>query len=180
MLNILQLLSATATQTHELCSLIKHTKAQLLDTRKTIPGFRLAQKYAVRCGGGLNHRIGLFDAYLIKENHIRSAGGIVKAVAKARELAKSKMVEVEVTNIQELIEAIDAQANIVMLDNFSIEQILEAVRLNDHRVLLEVSGNIDREKIIKVAETGVDFISVGGITKNIKAIDLSMQIDLPI
>lgn len=177
-LNFLQMLSATATETFILQSLINNYKTKLLDTRKTIPGFRMAQKYAVRCGGGYNHRIGLFDAYLIKENHIRSAGGIEKAIAKAHKLNKSKMVEVEVTNFEELDQAIAAKADIVMLDNFSLKDIEQAVELARNNVLLEVSGNVDEETIVDIAKTGVDFISVGAITKNIKAIDLSMQIEL--
>ncbi|APC97083.1 carboxylating nicotinate-nucleotide diphosphorylase [Francisella frigiditurris] len=177
-LNFLQMLSATATETFILQSLISNYKTKLLDTRKTIPGFRMAQKYAVRCGGGYNHRIGLFDAYLIKENHIRSAGGIEKAIAKARKLNESKMVEVEVTNFEELDQAIATKADIVMLDNFSLKNIEEAVELAKNNVLLEVSGNVDEETIVDIAKTGVDFISVGAITKNIKAIDLSMQIEL--
>ncbi|MFC4891605.1 carboxylating nicotinate-nucleotide diphosphorylase [Pseudofrancisella aestuarii] len=177
-LNFLQMLSATATETFILQSLISNYKTKLLDTRKTIPGFRIAQKYAVRCGGGYNHRIGLFDAYLIKENHIRSAGGIEKAIAKAHKLHKSKMVEIEVTNFEELDQAIAAKADIVMLDNFSLKDIEEAVELAKNNVLLEVSGNVDEETIVDIAKTGVDFISVGAITKNIKAIDLSMQIEL--
>lgn len=127
-LNFIQTLSATATTTNKLVSLITDSKTKLLDTRKTVPGFRVAQKYAVKCGGGYNHRVGLFDAFLIKENHIRSAGNISKAVARANDIAKDKMVEVEVTNLDELNQAIEAKADIVMLDNFSIQDILEAVK----------------------------------------------------
>ncbi|MCL4127177.1 UNVERIFIED_CONTAM: hypothetical protein GTU68_008952 [Idotea baltica] len=176
MLNFIQTLSATATTTNNLVSLIAESKTKLLDTRKTIPGFRLAQKYAVKCGGGYNHRVGLFDAFLIKENHIRSAGNISKAVARANDIAKDKMVEVEVTNLDELNQAIEAKADIVMLDNFSIQDILEAVKIAKGKLLLEVSGNINENTIIDVAKTGVDFVSVGAITKSVKAIDLSMQV----
>ncbi|QLE78464.1 carboxylating nicotinate-nucleotide diphosphorylase [Francisella sp. Scap27] len=175
-LNFIQTLSATATTTNKLVSLITDSKTKLLDTRKTVPGFRVAQKYAVKCGGGYNHRVGLFDAFLIKENHIRSAGNISKAVARANDIAKDKMVEVEVTNLDELNQAIEAKADIVMLDNFSIQDILEAVKIAKGKLLLEVSGNINENTIIDVAKTGVDFVSVGAITKSVKAIDLSMQV----
>lgn len=178
MLNFIQMLSATATETHKLVKLISNYNTKLLDTRKTIPGFRLAQKYAVKCGGGFNHRIGLFDGYLIKENHIRSAGGITQAVTNAYKLDKTKMIEVEVTNLDELKEAIAAGSNIIMLDNFSLAEIEMAVDIAKGKVALEVSGNINSNTIVAIAETGVDFISVGAITKNIKAIDLSMQVQL--
>jgi nicotinate-nucleotide pyrophosphorylase (carboxylating) len=178
MLNFIQMLSATATATNNLVRLISDYKTKLLDTRKTIPGFRLAQKYAVKCGGGFNHRIGLFDGYLIKENHIRSAGGISQAVTKAKELDSSKVVEVEVTSLNELSQAINAGADITMLDNFSIEDIYKAVDLAKDKVALEVSGNIDSGTIVEIAKTGVDFISVGAITKHINAIDLSMQVQI--
>ncbi|AEI36408.1 MULTISPECIES: carboxylating nicotinate-nucleotide diphosphorylase [Francisella] len=178
MLNFIQMLSATATATNNLVKLIADHKTKLLDTRKTIPCFRMAQKYAVTCGGGFNHRIGLFDAYLIKENHIRSAGGIAKAVSKAARLQPTKTIEVEVTNLDELNQAIQAGANIIMLDNFSIEDINKAVEIAKGKVALEVSGNIDSNSIVKMAQTGVDFISVGAITKHITAIDLSMQVQL--
>lgn len=178
MLNFIQMLSATATSTNKLVRLISEHKTKLLDTRKTIPGFRLAQKYAVRCGGGFNHRIGLFDAYLIKENHIRSAGGILQAVKKAKQLDSSKIVEVEVTSLDELNQAVDAGADIIMLDNFSVLDIKKAVSLAKDKVALEVSGNIDSNTIVEMAKTGVDFISVGAITKHINAIDLSMQVQI--
>ncbi|MEY8716552.1 carboxylating nicotinate-nucleotide diphosphorylase [Francisella philomiragia] len=178
MLNFIQMLSATATATNNLVKLIADYNTKLLDTRKTIPCFRMAQKYAVTCGGGFNHRIGLFDAYLIKENHIRSAGGIAKAVSKAARLQPTKTIEVEVTNLDELNQAIQAGANIIMLDNFSIEDINKAVEIAKDKVALEVSGNIDSNSIVKMAQTGVDFISVGAITKHITAIDLSMQVQL--
>ena len=175
LLNFIQTLSATATQTHKIAELISDYDTKLLDTRKTIPGLRIAQKYAVRCGGGYNHRIGLFDGYLIKENHIHSAGSITKAVERAYELNKDKIIEVEVTNISELQEAIKTKTHIIMLDNFPIESIKKAVSIaKDNNVLLEVSGNINENSIVEIAKTGVDFISVGAITKNIKAIDLSM------
>lgn len=177
-LNFIQTLSATATSTHHLVSLITDSNTRLLDTRKTIPAFRMAQKYAVKCGGGYNHRIGLFDAFLIKENHIRSAGGIQNAVTRANEIAKDKMVEVEVTNIDELNQAIETKADIVMLDNFTIEDTKKAVQIAEGKLLLEVSGNVDETTIIDIAKTGVDFVSVGAITKHIKAIDLSMQIKI--
>ncbi|MED7819704.1 MULTISPECIES: carboxylating nicotinate-nucleotide diphosphorylase [unclassified Francisella] len=178
MLNFIQMLSATATATNNLVKLISNYETKLLDTRKTIPGFRLAQKYAVKCGGGFNHRIGLFDGYLIKENHIRSTGGISQAVAKAKQLDSSKVVEVEVTSLDELNQAINAGADIAMLDNFPIEDIYTAVGLAKDKVALEVSGNIDSNSILEMAKTGVDFISVGALTKHIKAIDLSMQVQI--
>ncbi|AJI53566.1 carboxylating nicotinate-nucleotide diphosphorylase [Francisella philomiragia] len=178
MLNFIQMLSATATATNDLVKLIADYKTKLLDTRKTIPCFRMAQKYAVKCGGGFNHRIGLFDAYLIKENHIRSAGGIAKAISKAARLQPTKTIEVEVTNLDELNQAILAGANIIMLDNFSIEDINKAVETAKGKAALEVSGNIDSNSIVEIAKTGVDFISVGAITKHITAIDLSMQVQL--
>lgn len=177
-LNFIQMLSATATATNKLVRLISEHKTKLLDTRKTIPGFRLAQKYAVKCGGGFNHRIGLFDAYLIKENHIRSAGGILQVVTKAKQLDSSKIVEIEVTNLDELSQAINAGADIIMLDNFSVEDIKKAVSLAKDKVALEISGNIDSNTIVEMAKTGVDFISVGAITKHINAIDLSMQVQI--
>lgn len=178
MLNFIQMLSATATSTNNLVKLISNYKTKLLDTRKTIPGFRLAQKYAVRCGGGFNHRIGLFDSYLIKENHIRSTGSIYQAVTKAKELDSNKTVEVEVTNLDELNQAISVGADIIMLDNFSIEDIYTAVDLAKNKVALEVSGNINDDTIVEVAKTGVNFISVGAITKHVHAIDLSMQVQI--
>jgi nicotinate-nucleotide pyrophosphorylase (carboxylating) len=178
MLNFIQTLSATATSTYKMSNLIVDYKTKLLDTRKTIPGLRIAQKYAVKCGGAFNHRIGLYDGYLIKENHIRSAGSIAKAVSKANELHSDKFVEVEVTSINELQQAIQAKADIVMLDNFTLNDINKAVIMSKDKLLLEVSGNINSETIVEIAKTGVDFISVGGITKHIQAIDLSMQIEI--
>lgn len=173
-LNFLQLLSGTATVTNQFVKLLQGTKTKLLDTRKTIPGLRTAQKYAVACGGGTNHRMGLYDAILIKENHIRAAGGIAAAITRAKTL--HRQVEIEVENLAGLDEAIGAGANRVLLDNFNIEQIREAVDLNAGRSLLEVSGGVDLEMLQTIAATGVDFISVGALTKHVRAIDFSMRI----
>lgn len=181
-LNFLQTLSGTATTTAELVTKIEGTGVRLLDTRKTLPGLRRAQKYAVRMGGGNNHRTGLFDAILIKENHIRSAGSIAAALAAARELAADRdedvMVEIEVEAIPELEEALDSGAMRILLDNFSADQLREAVALAARPARkpaeLEASGNITAETIRAVAETGVDYISTGAITKNVRAADLSM------
>lgn len=176
-LNFLQLLSGTATLTAEYVALIAHTRTRLLDTRKTIPGLRLAQKYAVRCGGADNHRIGLFDQFLIKENHIAAAGSISAAVARAKDLNASLKVEVEVENLEQLEEAAAAGADIVMLDNFSIHETARAVQVAAGRVLLESSGGINHETIVKVAEAGVDYVSVGGLTKTVRPLDLSMRFE---
>ncbi len=175
-LNFLQSLSATATSTAAYVRLIEHTSTKLLDTRKTIPGLRLAQKYAVKCGGGENHRIGLYDAFLIKENHIKAAGSINNAVAQAHKIAPGKKVEVEVENNQELELAIKAGADIIMIDNYSPEQIQEAVKINNRQAKLEVSGNIDLDTIASYAQSGVDYISSGALTKHVKAIDLSLRL----
>jgi nicotinate-nucleotide pyrophosphorylase (carboxylating) len=179
-LNFLQTLSATATTTYQYSQLLDNYKTKLLDTRKTLPGMRLAQKYAVRCGGGVNHRIGLFDAYLIKENHIFACGGIAQAVKAAKQLNPGKTVEVEVENLDEFSQALAAEADIIMLDNFSITDIEQAVQQNknnsSHQAKLEVSGNVTDERLQELAATGVDFISSGALTKNIQAIDLSMRI----
>jgi len=179
-LNFLQTLSATATTTYQYSQLLDNYKTKLLDTRKTLPGMRLAQKYAVRCGGGVNHRIGLFDAYLIKENHIFACGGIAQAVKAAKQLNPGKTVEVEVENLNEFSQALAAEADIIMLDNFSIADIEQAVQQNknnsSHQAKLEVSGNVTDERLQELAATGVDFISSGALTKNIQAIDLSMRI----
>ena len=179
-LNFLQTLSATATTTYQYSQLLNNYKTKLLDTRKTLPGMRLAQKYAVRCGGGVNHRIGLFDAYLIKENHIFACGGIAQAVKAAKQLNPGKTVEVEVENLDEFSQALAAEADIIMLDNFSIADIEQAVQQNQnnasHQAKLEVSGNVTDERLQELAATGVDFISSGALTKNIQAIDLSMRI----
>lgn len=175
-LNFLQTLSATATQTRALVAQLANTNAKLLDTRKTLPGLRVAQKYAVLVGGGQNHRMGLFDAYLIKENHIMAAGSIAAAIAQAQQNAPGHMVEVEVESLTELSEAIDAGANRIMLDNFNLVQMREAVAINQGRAELEASGGVNHETIRAIAETGVDYISVGAITKDIRAIDLSMRL----
>ncbi|MGQ4878725.1 carboxylating nicotinate-nucleotide diphosphorylase [Billgrantia sp. LNSP4103-1] len=175
-LNLLQTLSATATRTRRYVDLLEGTGVRLLDTRKTLPGLRLAQKYAVTCGGGHNHRIGLFDAFLIKENHIAACGSIKAAVKEARSIARDLPVEVEVENFDELDQALAAGADIVMLDNFSLDAMREAVKRNAGRATLEASGNVDETTLRQIAETGVDCISSGALTKDIKAIDLSMRI----
>lgn len=175
-LNFLQLLSSTATTSQHYSQLIAHTQTQLLDTRKTIPGLRTAQKYAVACGGGHNHRMGLFDAFLIKENHILAVGGICQAIKAARLQAPMKTLEIEVENLTELEQALAAKPDIIMLDNFSIDNIKAAVALNAGQVKLEVSGGITNSELIEIAETGVDYISVGALTKNIQAVDLSFRI----
>ncbi|GGF67034.1 carboxylating nicotinate-nucleotide diphosphorylase [Alteromonas lipolytica] len=177
-LNFLQMLSGTATDTAYYASLLAHSDTRILDTRKTIPGLRLAQKYAVACGGGKNHRIGLYDAFLIKENHIMACGGIQEAISTAKTQAPGKPVEVEVENLDELQQAIEAGADIVMLDNFSNEQIQRAVSLTQKRCKLEVSGNITSERLTSLATLGVDYISSGALTKHVKAIDLSLRINL--
>lgn len=175
-LNLLQTLSATATQTRGYVELIDGSGVRLLDTRKTLPGLRLAQKYAVTCGGGYNHRIGLFDAFLIKENHIAACGGIAAAVEAARRIARDLPVEVEVENLEELDSALAAGADVVMLDNFSLDDMREAVRRNAGKATLEASGNVDATTLKAIADTGVDCISSGALTKDIKAIDLSMRL----
>ena len=178
-LNFLQVFSATATTTARFVEAVSGTRAKILDTRKTIPGLRLAQKYAVRCGGGVNHRFGLYDAILIKENHILGAGGIATAVGEARRLHPGVPVEVEVESIDELRQGLQAGAERLLLDNFSVEQLREAVAVNrkdgDPPAVLEASGNMSLSTVRTVAETGVDYISVGALTKNIEAIDLSMR-----
>lgn len=176
-LNFLQTLSATATQVHYYVEQLKGTKTQLLDTRKTIPGLRLAQKYAVKCGGGVNHRFGLYDAFLIKENHIRACGSIAAAIALARQMNKHILVETEVENLAELHEALDARPDRILLDNFTQDMLLDAVKINQPKVCtLEASGGITLNNIAEVASSGVDFISVGAITKSIQAIDLSLLV----
>ncbi|WP_339726170.1 carboxylating nicotinate-nucleotide diphosphorylase [uncultured Paraglaciecola sp.] len=175
-LNFLQTLSGTATIVAKCVKELAGTKTQLLDTRKTLPGMRLAQKYAVACGGGTNHRIGLFDAYLIKENHILACGSIQAAVTKAREHHADLPVEVEVESIQELLQAIAAKADIVMLDNFSLAMLKQAVILNEGQCKLEVSGNITIDGLKKLSALGVDFISSGALTKHVQAIDLSLRV----
>ena len=176
-LNLLQLLSATATVARKYADAVADTGCKILDTRKTIPGLRDAQKYAVACGGCHNHRIGLYDGVLIKENHIMAAGSITKAIQKARELT-SVTVEVEVESMSELLEALAAKPDRIMLDNFSLTDLRAAVKLNAGAVELEASGNIDLDNIHSIAQTGVDYISIGALTKHVKAVDLSMRIKL--
>jgi nicotinate-nucleotide pyrophosphorylase (carboxylating) len=178
-LNFLQMLCGTATATHRYASLLAGTQCRLLDTRKTIPGLRRAQKYAVRVGGGQNHRMGLFDGILIKENHIMAAGSVAAAVSAARREARVP-VEVEVESLAELKQAIEAGADIALLDNFSVPLLREGVALNvaeGRKLKLEASGNVTLETIRTIAETGVDFVSVGGITKHVRAVDLSMRFE---
>jgi nicotinate-nucleotide pyrophosphorylase (carboxylating) len=181
MLNFLQTLSATASVSRAYARKVAHTDVKLLDTRKTIPGLRTAQKYAVRVGGCFNHRMGLFDAFLIKENHISACGSIAKAIQTARQLAPAKPVEVEVETFSELDQALSAGADIIMLDNFSLDDMRTAVRIArtypDSRCQLEASGGINDQTLVAVAETGVDFISMGVLTKDVKAIDLSMRFE---
>ncbi|PXW90834.1 nicotinate-nucleotide pyrophosphorylase [carboxylating] [Nitrosomonas sp. Nm84] len=179
-LNFLQMLSAIATHTKRFTDAIAGTKAHIVDTRKTLPGLRLAQKYAVTCGSGVNHRIGLYDGILIKENHIIAAGGIKPALMKAQEIAPPEVfIQIEVESLQELHEALTAGATMVLLDNFTLSQLRDAVALilqrSSERIVLEASGNITLNNVRQIAETGVDRISVGGLTKNIQAIDLSMR-----
>ena len=174
-LNFIQTLSAVATKTAEYLKYLEGTHTKLLDTRKTLPGLRIAQKYAVAIGGGQNHRLGLFDAFLIKENHIMAAGGIAQAIAKAHQIAPNKPVEVEVETWDELNQAIEAHADIVMLDNFSQQQMIDAVKHVAGRCKLEASGNITLDNLREVASTGVDYISMGVLTKDVQAIDLSMR-----
>ncbi len=175
-LNYLQTLSGTATITRRYVDLVKHTDVRLLDTRKTIPGLRLAQKYAVKMGGGHNHRIGLFDAFLIKENHIAAAGSIPSAINRARQLSSDVRIEVEVENLHEFRIAIEAEPDWIMLDNFTQEDLLEAVASNNSNIKLEASGGIEQSAdLIRIAESGVDYISIGALTKHCEAIDLSMR-----
>ncbi len=176
-LNFLQLLSGTASTAGQYAARVAHTGVKLLDTRKTVPGLRLAQKYAVICGGCYNHRIGLFDAFLIKENHISAAGSIAKAVAAARDVAPDKPVEVEVENEAELEQALTAGADRIMLDNFTLEALRDAVSHTAGSADLEASGNVTDETLVAIAEPGVDFISIGALTKHVRALDLSMRID---
>lgn len=175
-LNFLQTLSGVATQTRMLVDKIAHTKAQLLDTRKTIPGLRLAQKYAVKCGGGVNHRLGLYDCVMLKENHIIASNGITKAVEKARNQYPQLDLIVEVETLEQLTEALNLKGiTRVLCDNFSHQQLTQAVLMISGKLPLEASGNINADTLVEVAETGVDFISTGSITKNIQAIDLSLR-----
>jgi nicotinate-nucleotide pyrophosphorylase (carboxylating) len=175
-LNFLQTLSATASTVAAYVDVVRGTRTKILDTRKTIPGMRAAQKYAVRCGGGVNHRMGLFDAFLIKENHILACGSITKAVATARKQHPDKQVEVEVENLYELEQGLAAGADILMLDNFSLADIKEAVIRNKGQAKLEVSGNVTLDTLPELAQTGVDYISCGALTKDIRAVDLSLRI----
>ena len=180
-MNFLQSLSATATVTSIYQSKLEGTNCKLLDTRKTIPGMRFGQKYAVKCGGGVNHRLGLSDAYLIKENHILACGGIKEAIQTAQQSHPDKLLEIEVESLSELSQALDSGAQVVMLDNFTLKEMSEAVKLRDihpNKAKLEASGNVSLETIKDIADTGIDFISVGALTKHIDAIDLSMRITL--
>jgi nicotinate-nucleotide pyrophosphorylase (carboxylating) len=174
-INFLQTLSGTATLTRSYVDLIRDTNCHILDTRKTLPQLRVAQKYAVLCGGGRNHRIGLFDAYLIKENHLAASGGIAQTVARARQLHPDKFVEVEVEDLEQLQQAIDAGVDRAMLDNFTTADMERAVELTQQRIELEASGNIDHQRLVEIAATGVDFISIGALTKNLRAIDFSLR-----
>jgi len=174
-LNFLQTLSAVASKCQNYSDQVKHTQVKLLDTRKTLPGLRTALKYAVTQGGCHNHRIGLFDAFLIKENHINACGGIQQAIEQAHIIAPGKPVEVEVESWDELNQALEAGANIIMLDNFSIEDTKKAVIHTNGKAKLEASGGITDETLVSIAETGVDFISLGTLTKDVKAVDLSMR-----
>lgn len=175
-LNFLQLMSGTAYKCHQYSQLVKHTKVKLLDTRKTIPGLRIAQKYAAKTGGCHNHRIGLFDAFLIKENHIGACGSLTAAVETARAQNTGCLVEVEVESFAQLDEALAAKADRIMLDNFTSQDMRKAVELVAGRIELEASGNITRETIAEYAETGVDYISIGALTKHCRATDLSMRL----
>jgi nicotinate-nucleotide pyrophosphorylase (carboxylating) len=179
-LNFLQLLSAVATETRRYVEAVAGTGCTILDTRKTLPGLRTAQKYAVVCGGAANHRMGLFDMVLVKENHIAAAGSLTRAVESARRHVPGLKVEVEVETMKELEEALVAKPDIIMLDNFAPDEMREAVALNKergHRAKLEASGNVSLDTIRRIAETGVDFISVGGLTKHVRAVDLSMRLE---
>ncbi|MCP8463836.1 carboxylating nicotinate-nucleotide diphosphorylase [Pseudomonas sp. ZM23] len=177
-LNFLQLLSGTATRARHYADLVGGTGVKLLDTRKTLPGLRLAQKYAITCGGCHNHRIGLYDAFLIKENHIAACGGIAEAIAAAHRIAPGKPVEVEVEDLAELRQALEARADIIMLDELSLDDMRTAVALTAGRAKLEASGGITETTLRTIAETGVDYISIGTLTKDVKALDLSMRLAL--
>ncbi|MER2044787.1 carboxylating nicotinate-nucleotide diphosphorylase [Pantoea agglomerans] len=174
-LNFVQTLSGVATEVSRYAALLAGSQTQLLDTRKTLPGLRTALKYAVLCGGGSNHRLGLSDAYLIKENHIIASGSIRQAVERAQWLQPDVPVEVEVESLEELRQALEAETDIVMLDNFSLEAMRAAVELNQGRALLEVSGNVTETTLPQIALTGVDYVSVGALTKHVRALDLSMR-----
>lgn len=177
-LNFLQTLSAVATRTRRFVDAVQGTRAVIVDTRKTLPGLRIAEKYAVKCGGGQNHRIGLFDGILIKENHIMAAGGITSALRAAeRAAAQGTMIQVEVENLSQLEEALAAGARLVLLDNFSLESLREAVRVSAGRAVLEASGGVSLDTVRAIAGTGVDRISVGCLTKDIQAVDLSLRFE---
>lgn len=177
-LNFLQLLSGTATIAHRYSSAVAGTGAVILDTRKTLPGLRQAQKYAVHCGGASNHRIGLFDAILIKDNHIRAAGSVTAALEQAQRIGpEGTLIEIEVENMEQLEEALDAGARRVLLDNFSVAELRQALKQNGGRAELEASGGVSLDNVRQIAETGVNFISVGELTKHVHAIDLSMRFD---
>ena len=175
-LNFLQLLSGVASRCRYYSSKVAHTQVTLLDTRKTLPGLRIAQKYAATCGGFGNHRLGLYDAFLIKENHIASAGSVQRAIENAHRVAPGRPVEVEVENLEEFEQALHANADIIMLDEFSLSDLCKAVSICSGRAKLEASGGITEENLVEIAETGVDYISLGTVTKDVKAIDLSMRI----
>ncbi|MFJ3467189.1 carboxylating nicotinate-nucleotide diphosphorylase [Pseudomonas sp. NPDC090201] len=177
-LNFLQLLSGVATRSQHYADMVADTQVKLLDTRKTLPGLRLAQKYAVTCGGCHNHRIGLFDAFLIKENHIAACGGIAQAITAAHKIAPGKPVEVEVESLDELKQALDGGADIIMLDELSLDDMREAVCLTAGRAKLEASGGVTDATLRTIAETGVDYISIGTLTKDVKAVDLSMRLSI--
>lgn len=177
-LNFLQMLSAVATKTAKYVAVVAGTRAAIVDTRKTLPGLRLAQKYAVRCGGGTNHRVGLYDAVLIKENHIAAAGGIPQVLAQADKIAaQASFVEIEVETLAQLSEALDAGARMVLLDNMDLPTLHEAVRINAGRAILEISGGVTLDGLRTLAETGVDRISIGTLTKDVQATDYSMRFD---
>ncbi|MEX2473972.1 carboxylating nicotinate-nucleotide diphosphorylase [Marinobacter sp.] len=176
-LNWLQTLSGTATACAEYADRVAHTDVRLLDTRKTLPGLRLAQKYAVTCGGCFNHRLGLWDAFLIKENHIAACGSIAAAVTEARSIAPGRPVEVETENLDELDQALNAGADIIMLDEFTLSDMKHAVAITAGKARLEASGGINADTLVPIAATGVDYISIGALTKDLKAIDLSMRLD---
>lgn len=176
-LNWLQTLSGVATACAAYAGKVAHTNVRLLDTRKTVPGLRLALKYAVACGGCYNHRTGLWDAFLIKENHIAACGSIAQAIEEAHRIAPDKPVEVETENLDELSQALKAGADIIMLDEFSLADLRTAVALNNGKAKLEASGNVTEETLVPIAETGVDYISIGALTKHIRATDLSMRLD---
>jgi nicotinate-nucleotide pyrophosphorylase (carboxylating) len=176
-LNWLQTLSGVATSCAAYAAKVSHTRVRLLDTRKTLPGMRLAQKYAVTCGDCDNHRLGLWDAFLIKENHIAACGSIASAIREARRIAPGRPVEVETESMDELNQALSAGADIIMLDEFSLEDMIEAVRITAGKAKLEASGGINAQTLVPIAETGVDYISIGALTKDVRAIDLSMRLE---